>query len=35
VGVEAAAVADEPVLAAARATALEQLRDAIVTARTP
>jgi predicted NBD/HSP70 family sugar kinase len=35
VGVEAAAVADEPVLAAARAAALEQLRDAIVTARTP
>jgi predicted NBD/HSP70 family sugar kinase len=35
VGVEAAAVTDEPVLAAARAAALEQLRDAIVTARAP
>ena len=41
VPVEAAAVTDEPALAAARETALEQLRDAIVaaaprhTARTP
>jgi predicted NBD/HSP70 family sugar kinase len=33
VEVEAAAVTDEPALAAARATALERLRDAIVSAR--
>jgi hypothetical protein len=32
VPVEAAAVSDEPALAAARETALQQLRDAIVTA---
>jgi predicted NBD/HSP70 family sugar kinase len=30
VGIEAAAVTDEPALAAARDTALEQLRDAVV-----
>jgi hypothetical protein len=32
VPVQAAAVTDEPALAAARETALQQLRDAIVTA---
>ena len=32
VPVEAAAVTDEPALAAARETALQQLRDAIITA---
>jgi predicted NBD/HSP70 family sugar kinase len=35
VAVEAAVVTDQPALAAARATALERLRDAIITARTP
>ena len=36
VPVQAAAVTDEPALAAARETALEQLRDAVVAgARTP
>jgi hypothetical protein len=33
VPVEAGAVTDEPALVAARATALEQLRDAVITAR--
>ena len=35
VPVEAATVGDEPALAAARDTAVHQLRDAIVAARTP